>query len=116
MIPNDFRRFFRGLKQAASWEWSGESVDFDHDSGAAQLFKKKAIEYAKHMHEQAKHEWVQVLGYIHIAHLPSFDGGCSEHLILQVWTRWKPVGTGYGPMGFLIPKHSYSYEVLYKFI
>ena len=68
------------------------------------------------MHEQAKHEWVQVLGYIHIAHLPSFDGGCSEHLILQVWTRWKPVGTGYGPMGFLIPKHSYSYEVLYKFI
>ena len=41
MIPNDFRRFFRGLKQAASWEWSGESVDFDHDSGAAQLFKKK---------------------------------------------------------------------------
>ena len=62
--------------------------------------KKTAIEYAKHMHEQAKHEWVQVLGYIHIAHLPSFDGGCSEHLILQVWTRWKPVGTGYGPMGF----------------
>ena len=68
-------------------------------------------EYAKHMHEQAKHEWVQVLRYIHIAHLPSFDGGCSEHLILQVWTRWKPVGTGYGRMGLLIPKHSYSYEV-----